>query len=331
MVHLCVFIFICLGVFFSCTTPAADSTIPPNPIQIDATPIRAFNRLDATRAIFGALEFRGGLVLSSSDPEFGGISALYIHPDGEHFLALTDRAYWLQGRIEYEENHPAAIAGAEMEPVVGPGGRRAKNWDTESIAVSGDRLYLGVEDLDRIPYFSFVPRQFPVYRDAISFPPGKNLPRNRGLEALVFVPKKNPQGGFLVAFSEKGLDKNGNLIAFIVEDADQSEFAVKRSAGYDISDACLLPDGDILVLERKYEILNGVSMRLRRIPVSIIRPGVLADGPVLMEADMRNQVDNMEAIAVHRDVSGEIILTLMSDDNFSQLQRTLLLQFVLRK
>ena len=32
---------------------------------------------------------------------------------------------------------------------------------------------------------------------------------------------------------------------------------------------------------------------------------------------------------MHRDASGETILTLMSDDNFSLLQRTLLLQFAL--
>ena len=37
----------------------------------------------------------------------------------------------------------------------------------------------------------------------------------------------------------------------------------------------------------------------------------------------------MEAIGVHRRASGETILTLMSDDNFSPLQRTLIMQFTL--
>jgi hypothetical protein len=40
-------------------------------------------------------------------------------------------------------------------------------------------------------------------------------------------------------------------------------------------------------------------------------------------------IDNMEAIAAHRSAAGETILTLMSDDNFSALQRTLLMQFAL--
>ena len=37
----------------------------------------------------------------------------------------------------------------------------------------------------------------------------------------------------------------------------------------------------------------------------------------------------MEGISVHRSTSGDTVLTLVSDDNFSILQRTLLLQFTL--
>jgi hypothetical protein len=35
----------------------------------------------------------------------------------------------------------------------------------------------------------------------------------------------------------------------------------------------------------------------------------------------------MEGMAVHRTAGGETILTLVSDDNFSFIQRNLLLQF----
>ncbi|MBP1622743.1 MAG: hypothetical protein H6Q07_763, partial [Acidobacteria bacterium] len=104
-------------------------------------------------------------------------------------------------------------------------------------------------------------------------------------------------------------------------------FTVKRTGGYDISDAALLPGGDILLLERQYSVLHGVAMRIRRIPLAEIKPGALVDGPPILETGRREEVDNMEALSVHRAPSGEIILTLMSDDNFSKIQRTLLLQF----
>ena len=70
-------------------------------------------------------------------------------------------------------------------------------------------------------------------------------------------------------------------------------------------------------------------MRIRRISVDTLKPDAVVDGPVVVEADMRCQVDNMEAISVHSDASGDIVLTLMSDDNYSSIQRTLLLQFTL--
>jgi len=49
----------------------------------------------------------------------------------------------------------------------------------------------------------------------------------------------------------------------------------------------------------------------------------------MIGADLAYQIDNMEGIAVHRTAVGETILTIASDDNFSFLQRSLLLQFAL--
>jgi hypothetical protein len=70
-------------------------------------------------------------------------------------------------------------------------------------------------------------------------------------------------------------------------------------------------------------------VRLRRIALVAIRPGAVVDGPSLFEADLGHEIDNLEGVSVHRNAAGETVLTLVSDDNFSVLQRTLLLQFVL--
>jgi hypothetical protein len=44
---------------------------------------------------------------------------------------------------------------------------------------------------------------------------------------------------------------------------------------------------------------------------------------------MRYQIDNMEGLSIHVDSVGATVLTLISDDNLSILQRTVLLQFKL--
>ena len=70
-------------------------------------------------------------------------------------------------------------------------------------------------------------------------------------------------------------------------------------------------------------------MRLRRVAMSEVVPGAVLEGAILISADMGFQIDNMEGMSVHRSPSGETVLTLVSDDNFSRIQRTLLLQFTL--
>jgi hypothetical protein len=60
-----------------------------------------------------------------------------------------------------------------------------------------------------------------------------------------------------------------------------------------------------------------------------VKPGTTVDGPALFEADMSYHIDNMEGLSVHRAPDGALVLTLISDDNFSMIQRTLLLQFAL--
>lgn len=50
----------------------------------------------------------------------------------------------------------------------------------------------------------------------------------------------------------------------------------------------------------------------------------------MLKADLEDEIDNMEGLAVNRNARGETILSLLSDDNFSPLQHNLLLQFALR-
>jgi hypothetical protein len=74
---------------------------------------------------------------------------------------------------------------------------------------------------------------------------------------------------------------------------------------------------------------SGVKLRVRRIYGEGIAKGELADGPVLFEADMSYQIDNMEALEVWQRADGAQMVSLMSDDNHSLFQRNLYLEFIL--
>lgn len=316
---------------------------PSVAVTIEAAPIVSFSRFLPLQRRFDKLEYIGGLVLTSAYPEFGGLSALHVEADGEHFISLTDQGWWLTGRIAYDDRrHPAAIADARMAPMQGLGavGRHhgAHAWyDTESLAERGGTLYVGIERVHRVVAFDFARCSFQAraveVRDIAAGI--AHLPSNQSLEALV-APPTGKYSGSLIAFSERGLNAAGNLRAFVIgpppappRRRDNAEFAVRRRDGFDISDATMLPGGDVLLLERRFSWWSGLAMRLRRIDIAAIAPDALVDGSDVMEADGRTtQIDNMEGVSVHTDAAGGVVLTLVSDDNFNHLlQRTVLLQF----
>lgn len=330
-----------IGLLFAAVlalTVVADAqTLPsaaaPAAIEVRAEAVAAFDVRDPGRRQFGLLEFRGGLALRSSHKNFGGMSAIRVASDGAHFIALNDQGWWFRGRIVYEGSRPTGIVEAEMAPILGPDGRplAARGWyDTESIAEDGGTLYVGIERVHQIVRFNYGKEGLSARGRPIPPAPGfRSLPFNRGLEALVFVPKGLPLGGTLIAISERGLDAAGNISGFLLGGPSPGGFAVRRSSSYDISDAALLPGGDVLLLERKLSWTSGLNVRIRRIGLGEIKPGATVDGPVLFEADLGYEIDNMEGLSVHRNAGGETVLTLISDDNFLPFQRTLLLQFTL--
>jgi hypothetical protein len=304
------------------------SATPPVAIEVHAESITAFDIRDTSLRQFGLLEFRGGLVLRSSSQHFGGVA-----PDGTHFIALTDKGWWFRGRILYEGTRPSGIADAEMAPILGADGRplAARGWyDTEAIAEDGGTLYVGIERVHQIVRFNYGKEGLLARGRPIALPAGlRSLPPNKGIEALVFVPKGLPLAGTLIAISERGLDKAGNIRGFLIGGASPGDFAVRRSSNYDVTDAALLPGGDVLLLERRFSWSSGLAVRMRRIPLGEIKPGAVVDGPDLFDVVLGYEIDNMEGLSVHRSTGGEVVLTLISDDNFSALQRTLLLQFTL--
>ena len=50
-----------------------------------------------------------------------------------------------------------------------------------------------------------------------------------------------------------------------------------------------------------------------------------------MQAGLASRIDNMEGITAWRDENGDTRIAILSDDNYSRIQRTLLLEFRLDK
>ncbi len=303
---------------------------------ITAIPID-FDREHPGRKEFGKLIFRAGLNLYAKSIYFGGFSALAIDPSGKTLLAISDAGLWLKAALDYDGRNLKGLSEAMLGPMLGADRkplRAEADRDSEGMTlIEGDprqgTAWVSFERKHRIARYPFTPEQFGPPTGTIPLPPGtKGMTLNSGIEAMTMI-RAGKLKGTLVIFAEHLTDKNGNLQGWLIGGPTPGGIVLKRLAGFDITDAAALPDGGIVVLERRFRFSEGIKMRIRRISASELKRGAPILGEVLLEADDSLNIDNMEAIAAHRAPTGDTVLTLMSDDNFSALQRTLIMQFTL--
>jgi len=300
-------------------------------VEIRSRAFQAFRINDPDRRVFGALRFLGGLELSASDADFGGFSSLRMLDEHGRFLSLSDRGTFLAGRLVEQAGRPAGIVEAELAPALDARGRPlalGPDFDTESMAFQGGTLFVGVERSHTILRFDYRARGLAAEGTRIPVPAEmKRWPRNRGIEALGVMPAGSASPGSLLAISERSGSIEAPTEAFLIGGPAPGKLLVARHDQFDITDLAFLPGGDLVLLERRFTWLSGVAMRLRRVALATVRPGAVLDGEVLLGADMGYAIDNMEGLSIDRDPGGRVVFTLISDDNFSLLQRTLLLRF----
>ena len=295
-------------------------------VPVQATPIERFSLFGGNRA--GDLTFLGGLELKGRAP-FTGLSGLERLPGRDAFLAVTDRGHW--AILDVTRGARGTLAGVRTTiaqlPVDTERRRRGPDdEDAEAIRLLPDgSAVVSLERRHRILRYD------PKGRRTMRVPhlvPDEELRRNKGFEALAVAPIGSPLGGAGLVIAEHSIDENGDHFAAVLSGSRKGIFKVKRTDEFDVTDADFLPDGDLIVLERSYLGRLSLRIRLRRIDGDTIRPGAVVDGPTLMTAGLAAEIDNMEGLAIYEDERGTV-LTLVSDDNGSFLQRTLLMEFLL--
>lgn len=313
--------------------------LSPHSINVTATPVE-FDRDHPGRRDFGRLIWRGGVTLRSDSPFFGGYSGLVLDPTGNHLLAVSDAGSWLSARLDYTGKRVTGLSDAQIGSITQKDGRPIQDKrgaDAESIdAVATDggidgHYFISFEDRHRVDEYVF-------QNGALSGPVGnkplpanlKRMHKNAGLEAIA-VMRGGAYSGALLMFAENLLTPRGDLTGAIVIGGTASPLTIARTDAFDITETKSLKDGSLLMLERSFDAgLLKLDIRLRLIPAAEIKPGARLVGVELLRAGQDMQIDNFEGLAVSEDERGETIITLISDDNFSFMQRTLLMQFELK-
>jgi hypothetical protein len=292
------------------------------PPAVQASPMTLGGQ-PADRAKLGPLHFEAGFVLGSADPRFGGLSGLWLAPDGSRLLAISDHGtLW---RVDLAHGPDGRLVGFSDWQAIAPG--RAPGdppgSDAEELADDGaGGLVIAYEGVHRLRRVALDDPSGPAR--PLPTPAALARPSNTGLEALTSLPD-----GTLLALVEGGvLTADGDLAAWRIAGDQIQALGYVASRGFVPTGADRLDD-TIYVVERSFSLLRGFESRIVTLPAAAVRPGARLVGQVLAELRPPLVGENFEGIAVRRGPDGRVLLYLVSDDNFIALQRTLLLQFSL--
>jgi hypothetical protein len=279
----------------------------------------ALDEEDVRRRQVGPLLFRRGWDLDSAESRFGGISAMHV--ESGQVIAISDAGILLHFALP--------VAGASNTLRVRPltvSGEDKTDRDTEALLAHGRHVWIAFERQNSVLRFN---RRDWRLESAAQPRVMRDWRGNSGPEGMVRL----ADGRFLI-FSE-GRNDDERFSDVVLFDGDPAEpgtpataLRYRRIPGFRVTDAALLPDGRVLVLNRRFSPFEGVAAKLALVETGDLRPGAILQGREV--ADLRSPltVDNMEALSVERE-GGRTIVRIASDDNFMALQRTLLLEFEL--
>src|SRR5512132_2721207 len=289
-------------------------------IVVRAKPV-LLHSFDPSVMRVGRLEYRGGLQLSSADTRFGGLSGLLVSADGRYLTAISDRGYWFEAGLVYDRSGLLArIDEASLRELRAPNGksiarRPAGNAEGLAPGAAGKGVVVSFEMQPKL--LLYPAGGGPPVR--LKSPQGlEQAPRNEGIEALTRL-----ADGRLMALTE-GLRADGGTTGWVGGGRRWSTVTWRTGGGFRATGAATLPDGDVLVLERR---ILPPGARVRLLKSADIVEGAALDGKEIARFESALTFDNLEGIDARRSDAGETLVYLVSDDNYSFLQRTLLSMF----
>jgi len=299
--------------------PAGTAPVRGVSVALDASEV-TLSDVDPKKDLPGAA-FVAGWHLSSADPAFGGLSGLVVEPDG-NLLAVSDEGAFAW--IRMTNGAPSALRIAPMRDTSGAV-IADKRWrDAEGLDLHDGMAFVSFEREHRVLAFDLAGCGAAARGSSVAQVGSRiaglpnAMPANGGAEGLaltaegeVLLAIEAPQSGLPIA----RLDVRGGarLVALITRRGAPVLTGIDRAGA------------TLYAVLRSYTPLVGNVIEVVALPL----PGRESIVPArrILRLEPRHGTDNVEGIALQRREDGSLRLWLVSDDNFSSRQRTLLYAF----
>jgi hypothetical protein len=326
-------------------------------LQVATVPLQGLNPF---RRDIGELTFVAGFHLTSADKRFGGLSGLDLRDDGGLLSVSDDGDFvWLDLAADGLTPKRALIAGmldAEGNVLKGKAGA-----DAEGLALNGDVALVSFERNHRVLAYDLgmcaaaargAPIAFGDHSGSLAKAfdrAGLEVSNNQGPEGLAITP-----GWMLLAGLETQVGEASPVSARPLEASPEFDLAIGQDApelvgldalpsgtgGRDLRlfsihrSSSALSSNAITIVETQLEATFDQTNLPARVTSEIeerSRSGYrVTSSRVLAEMNVFVTIDNFEGIAARALPDGRVRLYVISDDNFSAKQRTLLMIYETR-
>lgn len=250
---------------------------------------------------------------------FGGFSGVDLGPDGSEITLLMDSGLLIHGLLHRDEDgRPTGLRRWKLTPIEEPADMDLglRGLDTEGLAVTADGTFVSLERIHavwRIGPDGEIAEQLPRHPDF------DTLQDNSSLEALA----ADADGALYVLPERSGRRSRPFPVWRYADGVWSRAFEIPRRGSFLAVGADFGPDGRLYLLERRMPVPFRFATRVRRFG---IEDGRIVSEETLLETPLGTH-SNLEGLAVWRDGEGRIRLTMVSDDNFSRLQETQIVEY----
>ncbi|WP_165912176.1 esterase-like activity of phytase family protein [Novosphingobium sp. PhB165] len=286
-------------------------------LELDIVPL-ALPAPDRMAAHLGAFHLEQAWQIRSRTHRFGSYSALLMRKDGS-MLGLSDSGNFLRFRPPGESQAHSRIGELPLS-----NGEAKEDRDVESATEDSDgTIWLGLEGKNAIyrmtPKFHVEKR---VQPDSM-----RDWGVNTGPEAMTRL-----ADGRFVLLREGFSGWSSHLHPAVMfagdptENPDGQRFVFDGPDGFSPTDMAQMPDGRLLILMRRliWPMPQHFAGRIAIGDPKTIRPGQTWRVKEVARLSSDLPIDNFEGLAIVPREDGRLTIWLISDDNYSPLQRTLL-------
>ena len=279
------------------------------------------NPENAAQRKVGALDFVAAWEMRSRNDNFGGISALSAIGDGQ-FVGIGDAGTW----IRFNLNGNAHITGSSIARLPALQGPEISFRDRDSEGIAYDpnsgQFWVSFEGRHAIRRYS---ESFGQQTGLMRPVDMQEWPRNKGAECIIRL-----NDGRFIVIAESVDDGTHPALLFSGDPVEQGSavtaFRFRPPTGYRVTDGVQLPDGRIAIINRAIGFPGGFSAKVSFMDSLAIGRGRIVSAKVIASLAAPLLVDNLEGITATEE-GQDTYLWLVSDNNFSIFQRTLLMKF----